>query len=69
MQRRSFLRLMGGAPALLHLSAEARPNVVVMLADDVGYGDLGCYGATRVRTPNLDRLAARGVRADGRSRP
>ena len=39
----------------------APPNVVVILADDVGYGDLGCYGATKVRTPNLDRLAAAGM--------
>jgi arylsulfatase A-like enzyme len=40
----------------------ALPNVVVILADDVGYGDLGCYGATRVKTPHLDRLAAEGIR-------
>jgi arylsulfatase A-like enzyme len=39
-----------------------RPNVVVILSDDVGYGDLGCYGATRVKTPHLDRLAAEGIR-------
>jgi arylsulfatase A-like enzyme len=40
----------------------ARPNIVFILADDLGYGDLGCYGATRVRTPNLDRLAGAGMR-------
>ncbi len=40
----------------------AKPNIVVILADDVGYGDLACYGATRVKTPNLDRLAAGGLR-------
>jgi arylsulfatase A-like enzyme len=38
------------------------PNVVYVLADDVGYGDLGCYGATRIPTPNLDRLAKEGMR-------
>src|SRR5262245_23781049 len=38
------------------------PNIIVILADDIGYGDLGCYGATRVKTPNLDRLAQRGLR-------
>ena len=38
------------------------PNVVIILADDLGYGDLGCYGGTRIRTPNLDRLAAEGMR-------
>lgn len=41
---------------------EAKPNVIIILADDVGYGDLGCYGATKVKTPNLDRLAAQGTR-------
>ncbi|MBI2825365.1 MAG: sulfatase [Planctomycetia bacterium] len=39
-----------------------RTNVVVILADDMGYGDLGCYGHPRFRTPNVDRLAAEGVR-------
>lgn len=39
-----------------------RPNVIVILADDLGYGDVGCYGATRVRTPHLDRLADEGRR-------
>ncbi|HOX57198.1 MAG TPA: arylsulfatase [Candidatus Paceibacterota bacterium] len=42
--------------------ASAKPNVVFILADDVGYGDLGCYGALKVRTPNIDRLAAQGLR-------
>ena len=36
-----------------------RPNVIFILADDLGYGDLGCYGQTKIRTPNIDRLAAR----------
>ena len=36
------------------------PNVIIIYADDVGYGDLGCYGATKVRTPNIDRLAEEG---------
>ena len=45
-----------------------RPNIVFILADDLGYGDLGCYGATRVKTPNLDRLAQGGLRfVDGHS--
>ena len=38
------------------------PNVVLILADDLGYGDLNCYGATRYTTPNLDKLASQGVR-------
>ncbi|HXI51033.1 MAG TPA: arylsulfatase [Candidatus Saccharimonadales bacterium] len=38
------------------------PNIVFILADDLGYGELGCYGQERIRTPNLDRLAAEGMR-------
>ena len=39
-----------------------RPNVVILYADDLGFGDVGCYGATRIATPNIDRLAAGGIR-------
>jgi arylsulfatase A-like enzyme len=39
-----------------------RPNIVVMYADDLGFGDVGCYGAMDIPTPNIDRLAARGIR-------
>lgn len=38
------------------------PNVVLILADDLGYGDVGCYGATKLKTPNIDRLASEGTR-------
>lgn len=40
----------------------APPNIVFILADDLGWGDLGCYGQTKIKTPNLDKLAADGVR-------
>ena len=40
----------------------ANPNIVFILADDIGYGDFGCYGATKVQTPNLDKLASQGLR-------
>ncbi len=45
-----------------HTAAPRLPNVVVILADDLGYGDTGCYGATKLKTPNIDKLAAEGVR-------
>jgi arylsulfatase A len=59
MKRRDFL-LSAAAPAL----AQRRPpvNVVLIFADDLGYGDLACYGHPTIRTPHLDRLASEGVR-------
>ena len=42
--------------------AERPPNFVVILADDLGYGDLGVYGHPSIRTPNIDRMAAEGQR-------
>jgi arylsulfatase len=40
----------------------AQPNIIYILADDLGYGDLGCYGQSKIETPNIDRLAAEGIR-------
>src|SRR5690606_22857917 len=54
------LILLGLLPLTPH--AQKRPNIVFILADDLGYGDLGVYGQTHIHTPNLDRLAAEGMR-------
>src|SRR5438309_7724389 len=43
-------------------AASRQPNIIIILADDLGYGDLGCYGHPTIRTPNLDRMAAEGMR-------
>ena len=48
--------------ALNPLWSADKPNIIVIMADDLGYGDLGCYGATAVKTPNIDKLAVEGVR-------
>jgi arylsulfatase A len=55
-----LLMLLGASRSF---AAEARrPNIIFILADDLGYGDLGCYGQTKIHTPNIDRLAAEGMR-------
>lgn len=43
------------------VDAQQKPNVIFILADDLGYGDLGCYGQLRIETPNIDKLAAAGT--------
>jgi len=43
------------------MSECALPNIIYVMADDMGFGDLGCYGATKIPTPNIDRLASQGV--------
>ena len=41
---------------------ESKPNIILMIADDLGYGDLGCYGNSSVKTPNIDSLSRDGVK-------
>lgn len=52
----------GNSPEALPPPNSKRPNFLVVLCDDLGYGDLGCYGHPHIRTPHLDRFAAEGVR-------
>lgn len=71
MQRRDFLRSLpagaaawaaGPASSIAQAAAPKHPNIVLIYADDVGFGDLSCYGATGVKTPHLDRLAQQGIK-------
>ncbi|MDE1177734.1 MAG: arylsulfatase [Edaphobacter sp.] len=65
MNRRQFLQTLTAASTVSLLGARkpgSQPNIVFIYADDLGYGDVGCYGATAVSTPNIDALAAEGLR-------
>ena len=73
-KRRDILKLIGLAVAFSLLHAELlraasrvpirsdKPNIIYLLADDLGYAELGCYGQTKIKTPHIDRLAAEGMR-------
>ncbi|MHC4157310.1 MAG: sulfatase-like hydrolase/transferase, partial [Planctomycetota bacterium] len=71
MNRRQFLATMGLAgsamtlpgclSALVHQD-KSSPNIIFIMADDLGYDDLSCYGSGRIRTPNCDRLADEGMK-------
>src|SRR5829696_5640320 len=52
--------LLGDSSALA--ADAARPNIVLIVADDLGYGELGCYGQKKIRTPRLDQMAKEGLR-------
>ena len=73
MTRRRLLQCLGtlaagacltgcGRVATVERDGIAKPNIIYILVDDLGYGDLGCYGQNWIRTPNIDRMAAEGMR-------
>ncbi|HVA45351.1 MAG TPA: arylsulfatase [Pirellulales bacterium] len=62
MSRIALVLTLLSAAAATAADAAKKPNIVFILADDLGIGDLGCYGQTKIKTPNIDRLAAEGMR-------
>jgi arylsulfatase A len=68
--RRDFLKTVGLGAAALAVTrfefcqgaAGPKPNIIFILADDLGYGELGCFGQEKIRTPNIDRIAAEGMK-------
>ena len=71
MKRREFIKTSGIAAASMAISAgglfcernrKTKPNIIFIMADDLGYGELGCYGQQKIKTPNIDRLAAGGMK-------
>ena len=69
MKRRDFIRSLPAvlSPGLLpsghaqQLPSDRPPNIIFIFADDLGWGDLGCYGNPNIKTPNIDRLARQGT--------
>lgn len=73
MDRRTFVKAAGltaaagavdlcGCASSRARTAGSKPNIIFIMADDLGYGDLGCFGQERIKTPHLDRMAAEGMR-------
>jgi arylsulfatase A-like enzyme len=70
MDRRNFLRTAGTAAAAMAMPGWIKaargkkqlPNIIFIMADDLGYGDLGCYGQKKIKTPNIDNIASEGTR-------
>ena len=57
-----LLAALAAFSSLATSTAAEKPNIIFIYADDLGFGDVGCYGATRIKTPNIDQLAKEGIR-------
>jgi len=62
MKKILLTAIISAAAFCTEAQAQQKPNVIYIYADDLGYGDLSCYGATKLHTPNIDKLAASGIR-------
>ena len=69
INRRNFLKAAGAGIATTALPTfteaqkqDRKPNIIFIMVDDMGYADLGCYGSKVIQTPNIDRLAAEGIK-------
>lgn len=62
MSRLAIAALLGFVGWSMTAAADPQPHVVIVLSDDLGYGDLGCYGHPVIRTPHLDQMAREGIR-------
>ncbi len=62
MKNVALLAIASAIVTVVTAQAADRPNIIFILADDLGYGDLGCYGQQLIQTPNIDRMAAEGLR-------
>src|SRR3546814_7528957 len=61
-QAHAKTRVQPGPQAAAHRSLQEQPNIILIMADDLGYGDIGRYGQQMIQTPNIDALARKGMR-------
>ena len=62
MNRRQFLSVAVASAAAVRAQQKRQPNIVWIMADDMGYADLGCYGQKHIKTPHIDQVAKEGLR-------
>jgi arylsulfatase A len=62
LNRTILLAALAASTSAANAADALKPNIIFILADDLGRGDLGCYGQTKIKTPNIDRIAAEGMK-------